>query len=63
MIAVRVPEEIRKYKEKIMFGLNARQLIATLLALFVCVPLYYWGRNYLSDDILSWIIILSQIIL
>ena len=61
MIAVRVPEEIRKYKEKIMFGLNARQLIATLLALFVCVPLYYWGRNYLSDDILSWIIILIAV--
>jgi type IV secretory pathway VirB4 component len=61
MIAVRVPEEIRKYKEKIMFGLNARQLIVTLLALFVCVPLYYWGRNYLSDDILSWIIILIAV--
>lgn len=58
MIAVRIPEEIKKYKEKVMFGLNARQLIATLLALFVCVPLYYFGRNYLSDDILSWAIIL-----
>ena len=57
MIAVRIPEEIKKYKEKIMFGLNARQLIATLLALFVCVPLYYWGRDYIADDILSWLII------
>lgn len=61
MIAVRIPEEIRKYKEKIMFGLNARQLIATLLALFICVPLYFFGRNYLSDDILSWIIILIAV--
>jgi len=61
MIAVRIPEEIKKYKEKIMFGLNARQLIATLLALFICVPLYFFGRNYLSDDILSWIIILIAV--
>lgn len=61
MIAVRVPEEIKKYKEKIMFGLNARQLIATLLALFVCVPLYYYGKKYITDDILSWLIILIAV--
>ena len=55
------PKKSESIKKKIMFGLNARQLIATLLALFVCVPLYYWGRNYLSDDILSWIIILIAV--
>lgn len=61
MIAVRIPTEIRKYKEKIMFGLNARQLISTLIALFVCVPLYFFGRNYIPDDILAWIIIIIAI--
>lgn len=61
MIAVRIPEEIRKYKEKIMFGLNARQLVTTLIALLVCVPLYFFGRGYLTDDILSWIIILIAV--
>lgn len=58
MIAVRIPEEIKKYKEKIMFGLNARQLICTILTLAICVPLYIFGKKYLSDDTLSWIIIL-----
>ncbi len=58
MIAVRIPEEIRKYKEKIMLGLNARQLISTIVALFICVPLYQWGKNYIAEDALSWIIIL-----
>lgn len=58
MIAVRIPEEIRKYKEKIMFGLNARQLICTILALAICVPLYFFGRKYITDDTLSWLIIL-----
>lgn len=40
MIAVRIPEEIRKYKEKILFGLTARQLITTIIAFAICVPLY-----------------------
>lgn len=57
MIAVRIPEEIRKYKEKIMFGLNARQLISTIIAFLVCVPLYWFGRKLIPDDILSWFII------
>ena len=57
MIAVRIPEEIRKYKEKIMFGLNARQLIASVLAIAICVPLYMLGKDYLSEDTLSWLII------
>lgn len=57
MIAVRIPEEIRKYKEKIAFGLTARQLVCTLVALFVCVPLYWYGRNYIMEDILAWLII------
>lgn len=57
MIAVRIPEEIRKYKEKIAFGLTARQLICTILTLFICVPLYWYGKDYIQEDILAWIII------
>ena len=53
MIAVRIPEEIRKYKEKIAFGLTARQLISLALTVLVCVPLYWYGRNYINEDILS----------
>jgi len=58
MISVRIPQEIRKYKEKLAFGLNARQLIATMLTLVICVPLYIFGKQYLGDDLLSWVIIL-----
>lgn len=57
MIAVRIPEEIRKYKEKIAFGLTARQLICTAITLLICVPLYWIGRKYISDDLLAWLII------
>lgn len=58
MIAVRIPEEIRKYKEKILFGLTARQLITTIIAFAICVPLYWYGKKYISESILSWVIIL-----
>lgn len=57
-ISVRVPDEVRTYKEKIMFGLTARQLICAVLALGICFPLYYFGRGYISEDALSWVIIL-----
>lgn len=56
-ISVRVPDEVRTYKEKIIFGLTARQLICTILTLGICVPLYYYGRNYIAEDVLSWAII------
>lgn len=63
MIVVRIPDEIRKYKEKIMFGLTARQLIAIVLALGVCVPLYMFGKDYIHDEILSWLIIIIAVAL
>ena len=58
MIAVRIPEEIRKYKEKIAFGLTMRQIICTFITLAICVPLYLFGKGKISEDILSWLIIL-----
>jgi len=58
MITVRVPDEIRRYKEKLVFGLTARQIISVTITAVICVPLYFYGRDYLSDDILSWFIII-----
>ena len=61
MIAVRIPDEIKKYKEKIVWGLTARQVISLLLAAFICVPLYWYGRDFIPEDVLSWIIILIAV--
>lgn len=58
MITVRIPNEIRAYKEKLVAGLNARQLISTILALAICVPLYFYGKKYLPEDVMAWAIIL-----
>lgn len=57
MITVRIPKEIRQYKEKLAFGLTARQMIATIIAVVVCVPTYLYGRKIMGDDAASWIVI------
>lgn len=61
MIAVRIPDEIRKYKEKIILGLTARQLLSTIATLLICVPLYFYGMKFLSEDVVSWAIILIAV--
>lgn len=57
MIEIRIPKEIRTYKEKLFFGLNLRQLVCTLIAIIVNVPLYWFGRNIVGPDTASWIVI------
>lgn len=58
MIEIRIPKEIRTYKEKLFFGLNLRQLIWTIIAIIINVPLYWFGREYVGADTASWIVIL-----
>lgn len=57
MIEIRIPKEIRTYKEKLFFGLNLRQLICTLIAIIINVPLYWFGKDYVGSDTASWIVI------
>ena len=56
MITVRIPKEIREYKEKIFLGLSARQLIATIVTLAICIPLYWFGRKFIHEDLLAWLV-------
>jgi len=57
MLTATMPKDIREYKEKLVAGFNARQLIASIIAIAVCVPIYLNGRKYLSEDMISWIVI------
>ena len=57
MIEIRIPKEIRTYKEKLFFGLTLRQLICTLIAVVVNVPLYWFGRDVIGADLASWVVI------
>lgn len=58
MIEIKVPKEITDYKEKFMFGLTVRQFFSVAAALVICVPLYIFGKDYLGEDLVSWLIII-----
>lgn len=61
MIEIRIPKEIRAYKEKLFFGLTLRQVICTVLALGINIPLYIFVRPYIGDDMASWLIICNAV--
>ena len=58
MITIRIPKDIREYKEKILAGLTIRQLICTIITLGIVVPLYFLGSGVIPDELLSWTVIL-----
>lgn len=61
MIEIKIPKEITDYKEKFLFGLTVRQLVSVVVALAICIPLFIFGKDYLGEDLVGWIIILVAI--
>ena len=57
MISVRIPKEIKAYKEKIWLGMTIRQLSAVVVALIICVPFYLRAIKFLNEELVSWIVI------
>lgn len=60
-IEVRIPKEIKEYKEKIIFGLNLRQLISVLVGGIVCLGTYFIISPFVGADLASDIIIIEAI--
>lgn len=58
MIEIRIPKEIKNYREKLFFGLTLRQSICAGAALLICVPLYIFGNKFLPQEAVSWVVIL-----
>jgi hypothetical protein len=58
MLTAYIPKDIRDYKEKLIAGFTARQLISAVVAVGICVPVYIYGRKYLPEDVISWLVIL-----
>jgi len=61
LIEIKIPKEITDYKEKFLFGLTVRQLVSAVVALAICIPLFIFGKDYLGEDLVGWIIILVAI--
>lgn len=58
MVVIKIPEEINKYKEKVVFGLTARQLVCVILALVLAVPTYLNTRSIVGEDIAQYLIMI-----
>ena len=61
MIEIRIPKEIKNYREKLFFGLTLRQCLCAGAALLICVPLYIFGNKILPQEAVSWIVILVAV--
>lgn len=60
-IEVRIPKEIKEYKEKIIFGLNLRQLISVFVGGIICLSTYFLIKPIVGTDLASDIIIIEAI--
>lgn len=56
MIEIKIPKEIRDYKEVIFAGLNLRQIISLSVAFAINVPLYLVSKPYIGDELASWLV-------
>lgn len=61
MIEIKIPKEIKDYKSKLFFNLTVRQCICSGAAIGICVPLYIFGKNFMSEDLVSWVVILIAV--
>ena len=61
MIEIKIPKEIRHYKEKLVFGLTVRQALCTFVMLLINVPTYIYGRKFLNEELISWIVLILAI--
>ena len=61
MIEIKIPSEITSYKEKLAFGLTARQILSSTLALAINIPLYIYGKGIVGDELMSWIIMFTTL--
>ena len=55
---VKIPREVRKYKESIVLGLSMRQFVCAAIAVGIAILAYFGLREYLGNEGVSWICIL-----
>ncbi|MFC0234346.1 PrgI family protein [Vagococcus entomophilus] len=62
-IEVKVPKDIKEYKEKIMFGMTIKQLITLLIAIGVNIALAFLFITVygLEMNSISWVMILVSL--
>lgn len=61
MIEIKIPKEIRDYREIIFAGLNLRQIISLSVAFAVNVPMYIYTKKYIGDEAASWLVMFTGV--
>lgn len=61
-IEVRVHKEIRDFNER-YYGLTFREWVTAIIVVGINVPLYLFGRKYIGDDAMSYIVIFIAFII
>ncbi len=59
MIRADVPQDVTEYKEQFFLGMTGRQLACVVLMLILAVATFLFGRNFVTSDILIYLIILE----
>ena len=59
LIEIKIPKEIREYRESIFFGLNARQFVCAVFALGVAAGVYFLLQPYVGTEEVGWMCILA----
>lgn len=57
MLEIKLPSDINAYKSKLIFGFSVRQVVSLGTAIITCVPIAINGKKYMSEDVLSWVVI------
>lgn len=61
MIEIKIPKEIRDYKETLFLGLNLRQIICLVIVFSINVPLYLFIKPYIGDELASWVVMFTGV--
>ncbi len=56
-IEVKIPKEIRQYKESIFFGLSARQFFCSVIAVLIAAGVYLLLGKVIGKESASWLCI------
>ncbi len=59
MIKAEVPSDVTEYKEQFFFGMTGRQLVCVVLMIALAVGTFLIGKNFLTTDILTYLIVLE----
>lgn len=57
-IEIKIPKEIKEYKETFLLGLTVKKFVSLAIALLICVPLYVFGKNFMPEEMVSWAVII-----